>query len=166
MRCTILSRSTPIDVTRSRMGIGSTLDASCARKEWIPWHERFSNERAAPSLQRFGSEPWWLRRVWPGLLWYPEPPPPTKVDAGNWVNHVRQAKSGGQWHNRVHQDYAWVKHWFCELSRGERTKVETLKWRLKALLPCFRLSSSFWFTNFPLFWFLTVWPCYVRREPK
>ena len=48
--CTIPSRSTPTNVTCSRPWIGSTTNASCARKEWIPRPKRFSDERAAPSL--------------------------------------------------------------------------------------------------------------------
>ena len=48
---------------------------------------------------------------------------------------------------------------FCEPSRGERTKVETLKWRLKSLLPCFRISPYFLFPQLsplPVFNGLTV----------
>ena len=55
---------------------------------------------------------------------------------------------------------------FSELSRGERTKVETLEWCLKALLPCFRLSPYFGFPSFPLFRVSTVWPSSIRGGAK
>ena len=44
----------------------------------------------------------------------------------------------------------------AEPSRGKRTKVETLEWRLKALFPCFRLSLYFLFPDSTPFWVLTV----------
>ena len=45
----------------------------------------------------------------------------------------------------------------AEPSQGERTKVETLEWRLKALFPCFRLSPYFLFPDSTHFWVLVVW---------
>ena len=50
--------------------------------------------------------------------------------------------------------------------RFERTKVETQKWCLKELLPCFCLSLYFWVYDYPLFWFLTVWPSSIIGGPK
>ena len=69
-------------------------------------------------------------------------------------------------------DYCYVK--WCDggpISRaepiqGERPKVETLEWRLKAPLPCFRISPYFWFPDSILFRFLTVWPSSVIGEQK
>ena len=54
----------------------------------------------------------------------------------------------------------------AEPSKGERTKVERLEWRRKALIHCFRFSTYFWFPYSTLFWFLTVWPSSVRGKPK
>ena len=58
----------------------------------------------------------------------------------------------------------WTPAWGCypmlraepsraEPSRDERTKVETPEWRLKALLPCFRLSPYFLFPKSTLFYY-------------
>ena len=44
----------------------------------------------------------------------------------------------------VHKSGAWVDPFLrAEPSQGESTKLETLEWRLKALLPCFPLSRIF-----------------------
>ena len=46
----------------------------------------------------------------------------------------------------VHEADAWVDPISRpEPIRGERTKVETLEWRKKALISCFYLSPYFWF---------------------
>ena len=47
-----------------------------------------------------------------------------------------------------------------------RTKVETLKRHIKALLPCIQLSPYFWFPSSTLLRFLTVRLSSVRGEPK
>ena len=50
-------------------------------------------------------------------------------------------------------DYCYVKWWDGvpiwrdNSSWGKRTKVERLEWRVKALLPCFRLPRYFWFLD-------------------
>ena len=51
-------------------------------------------------------------------------------------------------------------------SRGERSKVETLEWRLKSLFRCFCLSPYFWFPNSTPFWVLVVWSSSVWRGQK
>ena len=66
----------------------------------------------------------------------------------------------------VHEAGAWVEPRFSDPSQGERTKVETLEWRIKVLLPCFWIYPYFWFPNFPLFHVLKVWPSSVRGGPK
>ena len=69
-------------------------------------------------------------------------------------------------------DYCYVKWWDggqimgADPSQGESTKVETLEWRQKALLPCFYLSPYFWFPGSTLVRFLMVWSSSVRGEPK
>ena len=46
---TVSSRSTPIRLRRSRPGSGSTLEARCLRKDWIPRPD-ISSEESAPPL--------------------------------------------------------------------------------------------------------------------
>ena len=61
----------------------------------------------------------------------------------------------------VHEDDAWVDPILrAEPSRGKRTKMETLEWRLKALFPCFCLSPYFP-PDLTHFWVLTIWPYLV-----
>ena len=60
----------------------------------------------------------------------------------------------------------WIPISWDELIWGKRKKVETLKWRLKALLLCFCLFPYFWFPNSTLFRSSTVGPSSVRGEPK
>ena len=107
----------------------------------------------------FGSEPQGSRRARPGMVRSPEPPPLTEVATGvlgqTWRAGGRY-KAGGQRRHRFHKTDACVEHRFREPSRGKRMKVETLEWRIKALLPCFRISLYFWFPDFTLFLDLTV----------
>ena len=86
---------------------------------------------------------------------------------------VTAAAEGGV--TGVHDGDAWVDPILrADPSRGERTKLETLEWRLKALLPCLPLSPYFLFpesTHFfdytiSLFLVLFVWPSSIRGEPK
>ena len=67
-----------------------------------------------------------------------------------------QVKAGGGRFQQVHKADVWVELQFCDPSRGERTKVETLEWRLKTLILCFLLSLYFWAPGSPLFWDVTV----------
>ena len=63
--------------------------------------------------------------------------------------------------------FIWVSlYWYTEPSRGKRTKLETIEWRPKALIPRFYLSPYFCFPDSTLFRFLTVWTSSVRGEPK
>ena len=67
----------------------------------------------------------------------------------------------------VHEADAWVDPILrAKPVRDKMMKLETLDWRLKALLPCFRISLYFWFPESTLLRFLTVWPSSVRGERK
>ena len=158
IRCTILSRSTPTNVTCSSPGMDSTPDASCTRKGWIPRPKRLSNERAAPSSRTVQKR---AARIMESLAGIAPVPRSSATDRGGCRGGGstvvgRRAKAGGRRRHWVHESDAWVERRFRDPSRGERTRVETLEWRIKALIPCFRISSCFWFPNFPLFRISTV----------
>ena len=160
MRYTIPYWSTSTNVIRFRPGKVSTPNTSFTRKEWIPRPEVFMTRGPPRPCGLFVSEPQGLRRAWPQLIRSPKPPPPTEAAAGAlgrpWRAGGPRPAAGGRWYHRVHEADALVEHRFCETIRGERTKVETLKWRLKAILPCLCISPYFWFPDFPLFWDSTV----------
>ena len=124
---------------------------SCARKEWIPQPERFSDNRDAPSSRTVWKRATRIAESLTGIA--PVPRSSTTVRGGRRGPSPTitggQAKAGGRRRHRVHEADAWVEHRFCDWSRGERTKLERLGWWLKALLLRFRLYPHFGSPTFP-----------------
>ena len=141
-RYTIPSGLIPTRVTWSRPGMWSIPNTSCARKNLIPLPKRLSEGKAAPSSQTVRKRPARIAESSPGIS------PVLRAFVTNLGGRGRdgltmaawQAKDGGWRHHQGPQGWYLSGTQFRELSRGERTKVETIEWRLKTLLQCFQIS--------------------------
>ena len=151
MRYTIPSGLTLTNVIRSRPGTGSIPTSDAPERSGSPGPSA-SPMRVPPlSCGLFGSDLRGSRRARPGLLWSPEPLPPNEVAVGGSRSRPRsgltmageRVKASSWRRHRVHNAYSWVEHQFRKPIQGKRKKVESLKWRLKSLLPCFRISLYF-----------------------
>ena len=124
-RCTILSGSNLTKATRSRPGMRSNTNTSYASMDWTPQPDRFSEDRAAPSLRNIRK---WAARFAEssaGITPVPRTPPLTKAAVGclclPWRSGGR--RPAADFITRVHESDAWV-----ELDFASRAEAKEWKW--------------------------------------
>ena len=133
--------------TSSRPGMCSAPDVSCSSEEWIPRPEHLSGVRAVLSSRNTRKRPTMIAES----LLVIDPVP--RASTTNWGSQggsgstmvVQRAKDGVWRSHRGPQGWCLGGTQFIEPIWGERMKMITLGWRLKALLPHLLLSTYFWF---------------------